>query len=130
MSTTTFPQSPEAIQHTLSAELQAVMARLRRVERQDEGSQTTGASGGDFHDLLEQAQHSVERELDRLEHERLAERARRLSAALDRLARGDYGRCEECDAPIARARLQAIPDAARCVRCQERREGAPVAATP
>jgi RNA polymerase-binding transcription factor DksA len=38
-------------------------------------------------------------------------------AALARLDEGTFGRCERCDRPIPRARLDAIPYARRCVRC-------------
>jgi DnaK suppressor protein len=44
--------------------------------------------------------------------------------ALERIADGSYGICEECDTKIPRARLDAIPYAALCVNCaaaQERR---------
>jgi DnaK suppressor protein len=45
--------------------------------------------------------------------EQLAE----LDRALDRLSRGDYGRCEECGEVIPGARLEARPGATTCVRC-------------
>ena len=37
--------------------------------------------------------------------------------ALARFAHGDYGRCEHCGKPIGTERLEAIPDASRCVAC-------------
>ncbi len=37
--------------------------------------------------------------------------------ALDRFEHGDYGRCERCGEPISPERLEAIPDASRCVKC-------------
>ncbi len=42
--------------------------------------------------------------------------------ALGRLARGQYGRCADCGAAIAPARLRALPFAVRCLSCQERLE--------
>ena len=39
-------------------------------------------------------------------------------AALERLAAGTYGRCESCQEPIGRARLQVIPSARLCVACK------------
>ena len=38
-------------------------------------------------------------------------------AALRRLADGSYGTCVRCDASIARARLEALPEAALCTDC-------------
>ncbi|MEU6080128.1 TraR/DksA C4-type zinc finger protein [Streptomyces sp. NPDC047108] len=40
-----------------------------------------------------------------------------LDEALDRLERGDYGRCERCGEPIPAGRLEARPAAVTCVRC-------------
>jgi DnaK suppressor protein len=40
-------------------------------------------------------------------------------AALARFANGTYGICEECDEPIAAARLAVRPAACLCVDCQE-----------
>ncbi|MBA9007485.1 MULTISPECIES: TraR/DksA family transcriptional regulator [Thermomonospora] len=39
-------------------------------------------------------------------------------AALQRIAAGTYGRCVSCRRPVAEGRLEARPDAARCVTCQ------------
>lgn len=44
---------------------------------------------------------------------------RQVSAALERLAAGTFGSCLQCDEPIAEKRLQALPWAALCLRCQE-----------
>lgn len=42
--------------------------------------------------------------------------------AENRMATGDYGRCEDCGDPIDFARLEAQPAASRCVKCQELEE--------
>jgi DnaK suppressor protein len=48
-----------------------------------------------------------------LEREReQAERAR------DRRAQGTYGLCEDCGGKIGEERLEALPDATRCLACQ------------
>lgn len=46
----------------------------------------------------------------------------RLRATLPRIAREDFGLCEECDALIPLARLLSMPDARLCVPCRERSE--------
>ena len=51
--------------------------------------------------------------------ERLLERVSHLSAALDRMIEGTYGLCEECGAPISRARLDVMPEAQTCVSCDD-----------
>ncbi|MFF3326226.1 TraR/DksA family transcriptional regulator [Streptomyces sp. NPDC002889] len=40
-----------------------------------------------------------------------------LDQALERLERGDYGRCEGCGEPIPAERLEVRPAASTCVRC-------------
>jgi DnaK suppressor protein len=42
-----------------------------------------------------------------------------IDAALERLEAGTYGDCRDCGSAIAMARLQAAPQAMRCVGCQE-----------
>ena len=45
-----------------------------------------------------------------------------IEAALERIAGGSYGRCEECRGKIPTARLDAIPYAALCVKCASQQE--------
>ena len=45
-----------------------------------------------------------------------------IEAALKRIEEGTYGRCEECGGAIPKARLEAIPYAALCVKCALREE--------
>ena len=45
-----------------------------------------------------------------------------INAALRRLDDGTYGRCQGCSQPIPAARLEILPQARYCVRCQDRRE--------
>jgi len=46
-------------------------------------------------------------------------RLREVRAALARMEEGSYGICLGCDQPIPTKRLDAVPWAAYCVRCQE-----------
>jgi len=73
-------------------------------------------------DPFDQIQASVERDLlvGLLNRDaQLRDDLRRAFALLDN---GSYGRCEDCEEPIAAARLRAIPWARCCVRCQEIRD--------
>lgn len=45
-----------------------------------------------------------------------------VQAALVRVREGTYGHCIDCGQPIALARLQASPEAERCVGCQTQQE--------
>lgn len=42
-----------------------------------------------------------------------------IELALERIAEGTYGVCEECGVKIPKARLNAIPYASLCVKCAE-----------
>lgn len=50
------------------------------------------------------------------------EKARDLNAALDRIQKGSYGKCIECDDDIGFNRLSAYPTAKRCIKCQSHHE--------
>jgi len=59
---------------------------------------------------VEEGQRHLLTNLDGRERETLGE----IDAALRRIKDGTYGRCEQCRAPISRARLQAVPTARFC----------------
>lgn len=42
-----------------------------------------------------------------------------IDAALARIADGDYGKCINCGEPIQDKRLEAVPWARHCIRCQD-----------
>ena len=65
-----------------------------------------------------QTEHETEMALDAHEVKEL----QTIEDALQRLDRGEYGDCVDCGCAIAHARLDAQPDAPRCVTCQTRHE--------
>lgn len=66
--------------------------------------------------------HGADREVDLAltDHER--HELAQIGAALQRLASGDYGVCVDCGIDIGFERLQALPQALRCVACESVRE--------
>ena len=42
--------------------------------------------------------------------------------ALNRINAGTFGRCEECNGPIAKPRLQALPYTRHCIQCARQLE--------
>ncbi|HYZ85204.1 MAG TPA: TraR/DksA family transcriptional regulator [Bryobacteraceae bacterium] len=70
-------------------------------------------------DPLDTTQGAVEREMEtrRLDHN--AALIRQVRAAIHRIERGEYGVCLECETPISKKRLVAVPWAALCIHCQE-----------
>ena len=47
-----------------------------------------------------------------------------ITAALNRLDAGTYGRCIRCGGQIAPARLEVLPHAAACIECQSHADAA------
>ncbi len=45
-----------------------------------------------------------------------------IRAALDRIADGSYGKCADCNETIPINRLEALPNALRCIQCEEKAE--------
>ncbi|MGD0554359.1 MAG: TraR/DksA family transcriptional regulator [Streptosporangiaceae bacterium] len=45
-----------------------------------------------------------------------------IQAALVRIEDGSYGHCVDCAKPVPEGRLEARPDASRCVACQGKRD--------
>ena len=71
-------------------------------------------------DALDQTQFAAERDLVVTLLNRDTQMSRRVKGALRRMEGGTYGTCLACDDPISVKRLQAVPWAELCLRCQER----------
>lgn len=83
--------------------------------------------GGDNTPLSEEAdtaEVSEEQEIRFEILERLSTKAKRLDDALHRFSEGIYGICTCCGKPIHSERLEALPEAAFCLRCQNQQEKA------
>ena len=73
-------------------------------------------------DLGDYATADMAAEYAHLFGERLRHRLQLIEDALDGIENGDYGLCEECEEPINEKRLQLMPFALFCVRCQSELE--------
>lgn len=65
----------------------------------------------------------LEEEIEETEEIFLEEGERRIAEARRALAQGRYGACQACGCEIPPARLEAVPEAVRCVDCQRLFEG-------
>jgi DnaK suppressor protein len=65
----------------------------------------------------------LEEEIEETEEIFLEEAERRIAEARRALAEGSYGICKDCGREIPPARLEAAPEAVRCVDCQRLFEG-------
>jgi DnaK suppressor protein len=103
----------------LQEELRDLVARVVSVERDLE----TMAEELDV-ELMDRVQEEIATGvLSRLDEQERAQ-AEEVQAALDRIARDEYGRCEACGEPIGERRLDALPTARLCAACQEAKEAA------
>ena len=69
------------------------------------------------------ADYLLEEEIEETEEIFLVEAERRIAEARRALAEGRYGICQDCGRTIPPARLDAVPEAARCVVDQRLFEG-------
>ena len=74
----------------------------------------TNETGDDGDSAVNSQKAEVSSRLAELEDKELM----RIQHALDRIKRGNYGRCEGCNAKIPAARLEALPYTTLCVSCQ------------
>jgi DnaK suppressor protein len=81
------------------------------------------ASGDLIDAALDSVQDEISSQLAEVESRELA----RIENALDRMRNGEYGLCEGCGTNIPMARLNALPYATYCIKCQREaeRQGSP-----
>jgi RNA polymerase-binding transcription factor DksA len=81
----------------------------------DDRPEPTATTGqGETEHVASEVEQRVQAVLDEGGTARLVE----LDDALRRFDDGTYGRCERCGSPISTSRLEALPHARFCMRCQ------------
>lgn len=70
-------------------------------------------------DALDEVQLAGERELAIRNLDRDSNMLRQIKRALGRIADGSYGICGHCEEEISMKRVNAVPWAAFCIKCQE-----------
>ena len=94
-------------------ELQATIVKAEEEAREDL----------DIHaDAVDQANSEYDRESALRRKDLAEETLESLVSARERLRVGTFGKCAECGADIGRKRLEAIPWAQFCVKCQKNSE--------
>jgi DnaK suppressor protein len=94
--------------------LEARQSELAKVLRNREGIAIEKSA-----DALDEVQHAAERELAIRNLDRDSHLLRNVKAALQRIEDGSYGTCMRCEEEISPKRLEAVPWAGYCIRCQE-----------
>jgi len=94
----------------LVAEIRGDVARAR--------DESYGELAGEVADTGDEAVADLISDLDNAETSRDLNELRDLEAAQKRLDEGEFGICADCGLEIALERLRAVPEEARCVKCQ------------
>ena len=117
----------EDVRERLLAARQVAIAQLARLGFAAGHDDASGTGESPFEEG-DVAQASERLDMSFMQRERVAERINRLTRALERVAQGRYGTCEDCSRGIEPARLAAAPEATVCRDCQGQRERGPRAA--
>jgi DnaK suppressor protein len=100
--------------------LTAQVAELERFTRNRDGITVERSA-----DQLDEIQAASQRALAVCNLDREFNQLRNARAALRRIHEGSFGICQECDQDIHPKRLDAVPWALFCIRCQEAVDGNP-----
>ncbi len=103
------------------AELRALLADEAAQERAEARAREPGEAVTDFKDLADAETSTA---VHAMQHAHAVQELEAVQAALLRLSRGQYGECLACGEPIELRRLEALPTALRCIRCQSQAEEA------
>ena len=98
--------------------LTAQVAELERFTRNRDGITVERSA-----DQLDEIQAASQRALAVCNLDREFNQLRNARAALRRIHEGSFGICQECDQDIHPKRLDAVPWALFCIRCQEAVDG-------
>jgi len=74
---------------------------------------------GDFYDDVDIEKY---RQMSHMLGEREREKLKSIDSALEKIQDGTFGECEECGEKIGKKRLQVIPYARYCIKCQSEME--------
>ena len=106
-------------------QMRTILLRRRQAIRRsldDAQSQLSPANDRDVGDSVDVAldaeSHEINSQLAQVESAELAQ----IKVALDRMAAGTYGVCDDCRRSIPIARLRAVPYVTLCIKCQRDRE--------
>jgi RNA polymerase-binding transcription factor DksA len=111
----------KAVRAEISKELDRLRKELAIVELEmDELIQESGEGAGD--DQADAGTKTFEREHEMSLVINARDMVLQTERALERIDNKTYGNCEECGAPIGKARLQVFPRATLCMLCKQKEE--------
>jgi RNA polymerase-binding transcription factor DksA len=111
----------KAVRAEISKDLERLRRELAVVESEmDELIQESGEGAGD--DQADAGTKTFEREHEMSLVINARDMVLQTERALERIDSKSYGNCEECGAPIGKARLQVFPRATLCMLCKQKEE--------
>jgi DnaK suppressor protein len=112
---------PEVADRQRHNELKSMLEERRReiTDKLRSIRETLPAQRDEVKDAEEQSVTDFAKDMEFALMQMKADTLTRIDEALHRLEHGTYGLCEDCERPIAAARLKAVPFAIRCRGCQE-----------
>jgi DnaK suppressor protein len=107
--------------HAIRARLRGDVTAMAEVALRKSGMEGSDSNGMPIH-MAELGSDNFEQEFTLGLMEAEEDTLSLIEAALERVDQGSFGRCVECDGPISKARLNAIPYTPVCIKCAEQRE--------
>ncbi len=108
----------ETLENKLVTELEKINVQILKLKQEDPFSDPDHASDNAAidTDVREQVGHqTIEAQIKDLQR-----RANDINIALNKVKRGNYGKCERCGIFIPVARLKLIPEARYCIDCEKK----------
>ena len=102
---------------SLAAGLSGKVAMLEREAMRPNGTETRGGSSATADGEPADGE-DIARIILGTESQTLAE----VDAALERIDRGTFGRCDACQKPVTKTRLEVVPYARQCIACARESE--------
>jgi RNA polymerase-binding transcription factor DksA len=111
----------QQVEKRLKERAREISTRREQLKRSSENMLDSELADYDQHPADEGTE-THEQQLDETTDMMLEAEAENVETALERLSTGDYGKCVDCGKEIPAARLDAIPEAVRCIEDQARYE--------
>jgi DnaK suppressor protein len=118
--TTWTVEEVQAVTSALHSDKERLSAELELAGQELAALLGTGGGAGD--DQADAGSWALEREQALALVHSLRDMVRHCELALERLASGEFGICEDCEKPIGKPRSLAFPRAVKCVACKQREE--------
>ncbi len=109
------------VRSTLTADVSRLTGELVEVEG-DLAGKIENSGEGAGNDQADVGSASFERDQEMVIVNNARDMLEQSHHALERIADGTYGQCENCGNPIGKARLMAFPRATMCLSCKQREE--------